>query len=91
MLATDFAKRYSLYRSGWHRFWFAMFCCGVLGITIAMALPTPEEREVSSANYMELQRQSCERSCSPKSGYLSSESLNPLYRPPNDIGYRRKG
>ena len=66
-----------------------MLCCVVLGLLIAKALPTSDQREASRAGYLDQQRHSCEKSCLPKSGSVTYESINPLHKVPNDVGYRR--
>jgi hypothetical protein len=79
-------ERYSLYRSGWHRFWFAMFIttCSVFGIV--GNLPSKEGRIASQLDFQKIQRQQCDRICAPKSGYVTNEPLNPMIKPPNNVG-----
>jgi Cytochrome b(C-terminal)/b6/petD len=79
-------ERYSLYRSGWHRFWFAMFVsvCVVLGI---LGNRPSEKERAETFQYLEkVKAELCEKSCSPKSGYITNEPVNPLTKPPNNVG-----
>jgi hypothetical protein len=82
-------SRYSLYQSGWHRFWFAMFVCVCMGFGILGRAPNEKERIASQQDFQKTQAEQCEKSCAPKSGYITKEPLNPLHRPPNDVGYRK--
>lgn len=86
----ELIKRYSLHRRGWHRFWFAMLALSAYAALLIQMIPPRAERDAAAADFKQAQLKSCQRSCSPKAGYLTSEHPNPLFREPNHTGYRRE-
>jgi hypothetical protein len=53
-------------------------------------IPPRAERDAAAADFKQAQLKSCQRSCSPRAGYLTSQHPNPLFREPNHTGYRRE-
>jgi hypothetical protein len=79
-------EKYSLYRSGWHRFWFAMFVTVCLVIGCLGRLSSEKERAETFQYLKKVEAEQCEKSCFPKAGYMTYEPINPLHKPPNNVG-----
>jgi hypothetical protein len=59
--------RYSLRRSGWHRFWFLVLAIACGAGLVAAVMPTAEERYASLVN----ERAECKERCRPKVGNVT--------------------
>ncbi len=59
--------RYSLMRSGWHRFWFLVLAIACGAGLIAAVTPTAEERYASLIK----ERAECKERCRPKIGTIT--------------------
>jgi hypothetical protein len=79
-------EKYSLYRSGWHRFWFAMFVTVCLVIGCLGRQPSEKERAETFQYLKKVEIEQCEKWCSPKAGYITYEPINPLIKPPYNVG-----
>ncbi len=84
------ADRYSLKKSGWHRFWIAMFCLIAMTLLLSQCLHTAESRRETQKDIEAARQRSCKKSCEPKNGAMTLVPVNPLYTGTNATGWRRE-
>jgi hypothetical protein len=84
------ADRYSLKKSGWHRFWFAIVFTVVVTVILSQFLHTPESRQQTRKDIEAARQLSCKQSCEPKNGVMTQVPLNPLHTGANATGWRRE-